>query len=139
MKKLSIILGLFILASFFTNIKAQTSQETLKQILDFSKGKKYVEAAALIAYDGADESKKFKVAFNAKDGNELNSVKRICKKVKALMDISDSYEIGTAKEEKKDGIDWTVIEVSFKSGNQNLKTLFSFVKINDKFLLGDID
>ena len=101
MKKLSIILGLILLASFFTNIKAQTSQETLKQILDFSKAKKYVEAAALIAYDGSDETKKFKVPFNAKNENEFNSVKRICKKVKALMDISDSYEIGSAKEEKK--------------------------------------
>lgn len=139
MKKLSIILGLILFSSLFTVLKAQSSQDVLKNILEFSKAKKFSEAAAFIAYDGTDEAKKFKVAFDANNDNELNSVKRICKKVKALIDISDSYEIGSAKEEKKDGLDWTVIEVSFKSGSQNLKTLFSFVKVNDKFLLGDID
>lgn len=139
MKKLSIILGLILFTALFTITKAQTSRETLTQILEFSKAKKFAEAAALIAYDGSDETKKLKVALNPKDENELNSVKRICKKVKALMDISDSYEIGGQAEKKENGVDWTVIEVSFKSGNQNLKTLFSFVKVNDKFLLGDID
>lgn len=139
MKKISLILGLIIFASLFANVKAQSTQDALKQILEFSKEKKFEQAAPLIAYNGADETKKFKVAFSANDENELNSVKRICKKVKALVDISDSYEIGAQTEIEKDGIKWFVTEVGFKSGNQSLKTVFSFIKINDKFLLGDVD
>jgi len=139
MKKLSIIIGLLLFTAISMNINAQSSQETLSQILELSKAKKFSEAAALIAYDGPNESKKLQAAYNPNDENELNSVKRICKKIKALIDISDSYEIGNPNETKEDGVDWTVIEVSFKSGNQNLKTIFSFVKVDDKFLLGDID
>ncbi|OGU33248.1 MAG: hypothetical protein A2068_14540 [Ignavibacteria bacterium GWB2_35_6b] len=139
MKKLNLILGLIIFSAFFANTKAQTTKEALTQVLEFSKAKKFAEAAPLIAYDGTDETKKFKAAFNAKDENDLNSVKRICKKIKALVDISDSYEIGAQTEIEKDGIKWFVTEVGFKSGNQSLKTVFSFVKINDKFLLGDVD
>lgn len=139
MKRLNLILGLLIFSAFFANIKAQTSQEVLKQILELSKAKKFEQAAPLIAYDGADETKKLKTAFDAKNEDDLNSVKRICKKIKALIDISDSYEIGAQTEIEKDGINWFVTEVGFKSGNQSLKTVFSFVKINDKFLLGDVD
>ena len=139
MKKISLVCTLILISAFSTLIKAQTSQETLNQILEFSKSKKFAEASSLIAYDGVDEAKKFKMPFNPKDENDLNSVKRICKKIKALIDISDSYEIGAPVEKEKDGFNWTVIEVSFKSGSQNLKTLFSFVKVGEKFLLGDIN
>lgn len=139
MKKLSIILGLIIFALLLAEAKAQSTQDVLKQILELSKEKKFEQAATLIAYDGADETKKFKAAFNAKDENDLNSVKRLCKKIKALVDISDSYEIGAQTEIEKDGLKWFITEVGFKSGNQSLKTVFSFIKVNDKFLLGDVD
>ena len=139
MRKLTLLISFILFTTSFTSSNAQSAEGVLKKLFDLSKSKKYSEAAALIVYDGKNDSRKFKQAFDAGNKRELNSVKRICKKIKALLDISDSYNVGKATEKTEDGIKWTTIDVHFNSGKQKLKTNFGFVTVNKKFLLGDID
>ncbi len=116
-----------------------TANNTLENIFEISKNKKYESAAVLMAYDGSDENRKFKDTFNSKEKRELKIVKRKLKKIKALIDISDNYIFGKVLKTKKDGIEWHIQPVVFNSGNQKLTTNFEFVKIKGKFVLADID
>lgn len=139
MKNLKYLLGTLILTLTFSNAFAQTTDDALKKLFDLSKAKNYKEAAALIAYDGKEAARKLKDTYKADDKKELNKVKRVCKKIKALLDISDSYKLGNVTTKKDQDVEWTIHQVEFKSGKQTLKTDFAFVKLNGNFVLGDID
>lgn len=115
------------------------SKEALNKLFDFSKNKNYEAAAALIAYEGGDEERNHSAAINYADKDEQRDAKRVCKKIKALLDISSGYEVKSVSTEEKDKKSYDSIEVSFASGAQNLKTVFTFVKAGDSYLLTDID
>ncbi len=116
-----------------------TANNTLENIFEISKNKKYETAAGLLAYDGSDEDRKFRDTFKPAEKSELKVVKRKLKKIKALIDISDNYTFGEAIKTNKEGVEWYIQPVTFNSGTQKLITNFEFVKINGKFVLADID
>lgn len=114
-------------------------KNTLTSLFDYSKSKAYEKAAALIAYDGEDRTRVQKDAFNTANKDELNQVKRICKKISALLDLSSKHEFGKF-ETKKDEQDVNyIIEVNFISGEQKLVTAFSFIKTDKGYLLININ
>jgi len=104
---------------------------TLTKLFDLSKSKNYKEASSLLAYDGKNKSKINKTAFNFADKKEKKAVKRKCKKIKAYLDLSDSYEYDGFASNGNNG----TIKVNFKSGDQELKISFTFVKVDGKVLL----
>lgn len=123
---------------------AQKSNETavksvLTNILDLSKSKVYEKAAALIAYDGEDKNRNQKESFNPANKDELNQVKRICKKISALLDLSSKHEFGQFSTNSSSGKDVYTIEVSFVSGDQKLVTSFSFIKTEKGYLLSNMN
>ncbi|MDH7604479.1 MAG: hypothetical protein QHH13_06225 [Melioribacter sp.] len=140
MKKfLFIIFGLAILLSY-SSVYAQNSdekiiKETLTKLLNYSKEKSFEKAASIIAYTGEDKSREYKTSFDASNKEELNQVKRICKRISALLDISSNYETGKVTVSKENNIDIYTAEVTFISGEEKLKTNFKFVKIDKGFLL----
>ncbi len=109
-----------------------TVMSILKNLLEFSKTKAYDKAAGLIAYEGNDKNRVHNDSFNRSDKEELNQVKRICKKISALLDLSSKYEFGEIKSTAKDAY---TIQVTFVSGEQKLVTSFSFEKTAKGFLL----
>ncbi|MEW6702779.1 MAG: hypothetical protein AB1298_08665 [Bacteroidota bacterium] len=121
-------------------LSAQNNDESgvksaLNSLFDFSKSKAYEKAALLIAYDGEDKNRVQKDAFNPANKEELNQVKRICKKISALIELCSKHEFGTVRT-KNDGVkDIYTIEVNFISGDQKLVTSFSFVKGGKGYLL----
>lgn len=112
---------------------------TLKTLFDLSKARSYEKAAPLIAYTGDDKGRLLNTAFNPADKEELNQVKRICKKISALLDISDKYEIGTLTSAKADGKEIFTADVSFINGDQKLNTTFKLIKIKNAFLLSEMN
>ena len=90
-------------------------------------------------YSGKDTKRKYKSSFNANIKSELNSVKRICKKIKAYFDISDSFTFGKLNMVQKENQTWYVQQVSFKSGKQHLSANFSFLKVGNIYLLGKVE
>ena len=99
----------------------------------------FEKVAEVIAYSGKDESRNLKSAYNYKDIKEAGAVKRISKKIKAFLDISDKYSIDTPKEETKTTGKVISVQIVFISGTQELKTLFAFVDVNGKLLLADLN
>ncbi|MBU2506219.1 MAG: hypothetical protein KJ799_05785 [Bacteroidetes bacterium] len=140
------ILFLLILITFFASaVTAQQNEkvESLKaatdNIFELSKNKDYKNAADKIAYYGKDAERLFKDHYNYADEKDAAQVKRICKKIKALIDISDSHTFGEITSETKDGIATSKVEVIFSSGEQELITNFLFIEISARLLLFDID
>ncbi|MCL4549959.1 MAG: hypothetical protein M1495_15475 [Bacteroidetes bacterium] len=129
---------LFTLVAFNSQVKyAQANDEntvksTLKNLLEFSKTKAYDKAASLIAYEGDDKNRIHKDSFNPSNKEELNQVKRICKKITALLELSSKYEFGDFK--SSDSGVYTM-QVVFISGEQKLATTFNFEKTGKGFLL----
>ncbi len=111
----------------------------LNKIFEVSKGKNVNDAAGLLAYTGDDEAKNLKQPFDLANSNDQNAAKRLLKKIKALLDISDSNAFTDFGTTNKKGISLVTLSVSFKSGAQTLTSVFSFVNINGKYLLAYVD
>jgi hypothetical protein len=97
-------------------------KNNLVKLLDYSKSKAYDKAAFLIVYDGEDKTRVQKDSFNPANKDELNEVKRKCKKISA----SGTKDIYT-------------LNVVFISGEQKLSTSFSFIKCEKGYLLSNMN
>ncbi|HPN38293.1 MAG TPA: hypothetical protein PL041_07805 [Melioribacteraceae bacterium] len=139
--KATINIFLFLFLTVCTFISAQTEDEkntiknTFAKIVEISKQKDVANAAGLLAYTGENTARNLKAALNFSDSEDNNSARRLLKKIKALFDISDSYTVNNVTKGLKNDVPTYVLSVSFKSGAQNLTSSFTFVKIDNKFLL----
>jgi hypothetical protein len=119
---------------------AQNTDETaikaaLTNLINLSKTKSFDKAAKLIAYDGEDKNRVLKDSYNPAVKDELNQVKRICKKINALLELSAKFEFGQFKVVNPEGKESFSIDVIFISGEQKLVTNFSFIKNDKEYLL----
>lgn len=73
--------------------------------------------------------------YDIKIKKEARSVKRSGKKIKAYLDLSDSYEYKDLEFETYKNLPSANLNVIFRSGGQNLTISFVFVEINNKILL----
>jgi hypothetical protein len=122
---------------------AQNTEGTLKtnitSLFDLSKLKSFEKAALLIAYEGEDNTRSQKDTFNPANKEELTQVKRICKKISALIELSTRYEFGQYSTSRVGEKDIFSIDVNFISGDQKLVTAFSFIQTEKGFLLSNMN
>lgn len=116
----------------------QDVKTVLELLFEFSKNQNYIAAAELIAYSGDDENRNNKDTFNVSDRMEFNQVKRICKQIYALLQLSQ-FQFGDYQATFDDGVTHYNLDVYFISGEQRIKKRFQFLKTeNDKYLLDQI-
>ena len=146
MNKLANIMLTLAIFLFLTSVEyvAQNSTESniksaLSNLLTYSKTKNFDKAANLIAYNGDDTKRIDKDSFNPANKDELNQVKRICKKISALLELSSSHEFGEFKTLDEKGKEEFTLKVTFVSGDQKLVTSFSFIKTDKGFLLNNMN
>ncbi|MCX7798144.1 MAG: hypothetical protein N2249_05945 [Melioribacter sp.] len=143
MKKNNILIVLiFTVICSITN--AQTSEENIVKnnvlkLLNLSKEKSYEEASKSIVYKGDDKARYLKTSYNANNSDELNQVKRICKKISALIELSSKYEFGKYYISKEDNLTIYNQELVFISGEEKLTTTFKFIKTELGYLLYDMN
>ena len=128
-----------ILMMTFGSLIAQTDESSIKAALanlfSYSKSNAFDKAALLIAYDGENKERINKDSFDPQKQNELDLVKRRCKKISALLNLSTKYELGQIiKKEENDKVIFSV-EVNFISGEQKLTESYNFIKTDKGFLL----
>ena len=88
----------------------------------------------------AQEIDKGKVAgVDSKKPKEFKIIKRMCKSINALINISSVYEIKTPLSEIYNDIPTISVDVEFNSGKQVISKKFRFAKVEDKYLLLKID
>lgn len=140
----SIFFVLIVLISRSNILLAQNESEsavktTLTKLFDFSKSKSYEKAASYIAYEGEDKNRVGKESFNAVNKDELNQVKRVCKKISALIDLSSKHEFGKFNIQKDGEKESYSMEVNFVSGDQKLVTSFNLIKAGKELLLTNMN
>ncbi len=136
------LLQIFLLFLFTMTLFAQDSENEVKKqlnkLIELSKSKNYDKAALLIAYNGEIKERINKDSFDSTKKNELEKVKRICKKISALIDLSSKYEISNYYVDKNNP-EIHIVEITFTSGTQNLVTQFSFIRNENGFLLTNMN
>jgi len=140
----SIFFVLFVLIGGSNILLAQNESETivkttLTKLFDLSKSKSYEKASSFIAYEGEDKNRVGKESFNAVSKDELTQVKRVCKKISALIDLSSKHEFGKFSIQKEGEKENYTIEVSFISGDQKLVTSFKLIETPTGLLLTDMN
>ena len=143
MKKLINMIILLLVSLSISYAQTENKNELIKssvnKLFEECKNGNYQKAAVLIAYSGKDAQRDLKESYNYKNSKEAAKVKRIAKKIKAFLDISDKFTFGNIKIQENEGVTSYTVEVLFISGSQELKTLFTFTGSGDKLLLADLN
>jgi hypothetical protein len=152
MKTINILL--FVLASAITlPLKAQDSAKvantlhklvTICKNVDFGDPKTlelgtFYKAAPFIAYQGSDDKRKWKDAANYQNVKEKEQVDQICFKINQSVNQDSSYRIVAYRKEKESEGEWHVLRLSYVKKGKERNAVFAFLKIGEKYLLGDID
>lgn len=136
-KKLLLFIIFSACLSFSLNAQNKLSEDTAKsaltKIFDLSKNQNYSALASLFLYEEGKELRSYNNSVRA----EAKSVKRNAKKIKAYLDLSDSYEYNSITFGKLLNNPSADLEVNFKSGDQELTISFIFVEIAGNILLAD--
>lgn len=138
MKKI-LLMQILLLAFLANNLFAQNDikedevKSTLKEIFKLSKDQNYSDIASLFLFHKDNEKRSFKNNVKA----ELKSVKRMAKKIKAYLNLSDSYEYESISYAKYLKLHSANLKVNFTSGNQELTITFRFVKLGSQILLAE--
>ena len=136
-KKLLLFIIFSACLSFSLNAQNKLSEDTAKsaltKIFDLSKNQNYSALASLFLYEEGKELR----SYNNSVRGEAKSVKRNAKKIKAYLDLSDSYEYNSITFGKLLNNPSADLEVNFKSGDQELTISFIFVEIAGNILLAD--
>ncbi len=128
------------MSTLFAQRDAQTSiKEQLDRIFRYSEQRNSTLLAATIAYNGNDSKRNLKDALDPNNTDEMNRAKRILKKIKAFLNLSDSHEFGTLEIKNSADRQMYVQEVKFKSKSQVLSTHFTFVGFEGRYLLVEFD
>lgn len=125
-----------------TNLTAQENQtendvkKVLMKIFELSKNKDDKTLASYIQYTGPDVERKRKDVCNPKNEEELLEVIKVRERINKL--LQEKYKLTSfiAKEHPTNqNKSWYVWEVKFNSKT----VIFAFQKLNEKYILGDID
>ena len=114
---------------------AQINEQSAKSVADkfFAACERsdYRTAAGMLGYHGSDESRLYKDTYNFSIHEDTDDVKRFCNRVKATIEISDSYEFGRFSSRIVHGKEVKSLDVTFKSGNQKIKNKLIFIIVNE--------
>lgn len=156
--KSNCLLLLFVVVFLHADLKAQTAKadsaqvaKTLHDLLlicrtvDFTdpqvtKLGTFYKAAQYIVYRGDDKSRAWKVMSDYKNEYEKRGVDDICERInRTANQDSSGYKIIKYLTEKESEGTWHVLMVSYKKKGVEKSAAFAFLKIGNRFGLGDID
>jgi hypothetical protein len=134
-------------------VKAQDSAKvaaTLKQLLsicknvDFSdsntqKKGMFYKAAPYIVYKGDNEKRKWKDVANYNDPKEKEQVDNVCLKINGSVNQDSAYKIIRYLTQTESEGKWYVLLISYTRKGKEKHAAYAFLKIKDRFALGDID
>ena len=155
MKLKTLIIGFYFLLQIAA-VKAQSTSDsakvagTLSELLkicakvDFSDPKvsqlgTFYRAAPYIVYRGDDKKRKWKDVANYSKKDEKTQVDEVCFKINSTVNQDSSYKFIKYQTQKESEGVWHVIVVSYNRKGANKQAAFAFLKIKERFALGDID
>jgi hypothetical protein len=142
---------------FATCLKAQSTSSdsidvasTLKELLsicknvDFGDPKVFAlgtfyKAAPYIIYRGEDKARSWKDFANYKVADEKKGVDEVCFRINGSVNQDSTYKIVQYQTETESEGKWYILHVSYNRKGVQKHTAFAFLKIGNRFGLGDID
>ena len=99
----------------------------------------FYKAAPYVIYQGEDKNREWKDFANYKNEPERKGVDETCLRINGTVNRDQSYKIeGYLTKNESEGI-WHVLLISYLKKGVTKKMIFAFLKIGDRFGLGDID
>jgi len=114
-------------------LKENDVKSSLSKIFELSKNQNYSDAAKMFIYTKNNESR----VFDYTNKSDARIVKRMAKKIKAYLDLSDSYEYESITYGTFKNLPNANLKVNFKSGDQELTISFLFVQKDGNSLLAE--
>lgn len=99
----------------------------------------FYKAAPYVVYRGEDKNRKWKDIANYSNPNEKTGVDAICERINQSVNQDSNYKILQYSTETESEGTWYILMVSFIRKGVEKKAAFAFLKINNRFVLGDID
>lgn len=99
----------------------------------------FYKAAPYIIYQGSDIERAWKVFANYSNAEDKEGVDEVCTRINETVNRDSSYQIVKYFTEKESEGIWHVIVVNFRKKGVEKKVAFAFLKIGERFGLGDID
>jgi hypothetical protein len=156
--KLKYLLLLMILFTAGFNAQAQTNKtdsaqvaKTLHDLLricrtvnfadpNVTKLGTFYNAAPYIVYRGDDKTRAWKAMSDYANADEKKRVDEVCERInRTANQDSSGYRIVKYITEKESEGTWHVLMVTYKAKGVEKKAAYAFLKIGNKFGLGDID
>jgi len=99
----------------------------------------FYKAAPYIVYRGKDQKRKWKELCNYNNAEDKKGVDEICYKINETVNRDSNYKIVRYSTKKESEGLWHVLFVSYKKKGVEKHAIYAFLKIGDRFGLGDID
>ncbi len=99
----------------------------------------FYKAARFIVYRGEDKARAWKEVANYRKEEDKKGVDEICLRINGTVNRDTGYHIIKYLTEKESEGTWHVLIVTYNKQGVTKQATFAFLKIGDKFLLGDID
>ena len=99
----------------------------------------FYKAAPFIIYRGNDKKREWKDFANYNNAEEKKGVDAVCTKVNETVNRDSTYKIEKYFTENESEGTWHVLIVSYKKKGIDKRSAFAFLKIGNRFGLGDID
>ena len=99
----------------------------------------FYKAAPFIVYRGDDKIRAWKDFANYANADEKKGVDQTCLRINQTLSPGSDFKIVKYSTEKESEGIWHVLTVSYNKKGVVKKAAFAFLKIKDRFGLGDID
>jgi hypothetical protein len=100
----------------------------------------FYKAAPYIIYQGEDKSRKWKSFANYALPADKRGVDQVCERInQSANQDSIGYKIVEYRTERESEGVWHVLLVKYKKNDRERTSAFAFLKLGNKFGLGDID
>ncbi len=99
----------------------------------------FYKAAPYIIYRGDDKKRNWKDFADYSNAAEKKGVDNVCYRINSTINQDSSYKIESYFTEKESEGVWHVLLIAYKRKGVDKKSAFAFLKVNNRFGLGDID
>lgn len=99
----------------------------------------FYKAAPYIIYRGSDKKRAWKDFSNYNNTEEKKAVDAVCTRINESVNRDSVYKIVKYITEKESEGMWHILMVNYKKDGTEKKAAFAFLKIGNRFGLGDID
>jgi hypothetical protein len=99
----------------------------------------FYKAAPYIVYRGDDKNRNWKDFANYNNANEKIQVDNVCERINRTANQDSTYRIIKYFTEMESEGTWHILMVTYKKKAVEKTTAYAFLKIGNKFGLGDID